>query len=83
MIKISRSHNSDIYDLASLTKIAASTLSVMKMADEKKIDMDGKLEDYLPYLKNTNKGPIMLRALMAHQARLEPWIPFYKKHYER
>jgi beta-N-acetylhexosaminidase len=70
--------NSDIYDLASLTKIAASTLSVMKMVDEKKIDIDKKLQDYLPYLKNTNKGPIILRTLMAHQARLVPWIPFYK-----
>jgi beta-N-acetylhexosaminidase len=70
--------NFDLYDLASLTKIAASTLSVMRMTDEKKIDIDGKLQDYLPYLKNTNKGPIILRAMMAHQARLEPWIPFYK-----
>jgi CubicO group peptidase (beta-lactamase class C family) len=71
-------NNFDLYDLASLTKIAASTLSVMRMTDEKKLDIDKKLQDYLPYLNNTNKGPIILRALMAHQARLEPWIPFYK-----
>ena len=71
-------NNFDLYDLASLTKIAASTLSVMRMTDEKKIDVDRKLQDYLPYLKNTNKGPIILRDLMAHQARLAPWIPFYK-----
>jgi beta-N-acetylhexosaminidase len=71
-------YNQDLYDLASLTKIAASTLSVMRMVDEKKIDIDLKLQDYLPYLKNTNKGNIILRNLMAHQARLEPWIPFYK-----
>ena len=64
--------NFDLYDLASLTKVAASTLSVMRMTDENKIDVDRKLQDYLPYLKNTNKGPIILRDLMAHQARLAP-----------
>jgi beta-glucosidase-like glycosyl hydrolase/CubicO group peptidase (beta-lactamase class C family) len=69
--------NSDLYDLASLTKIAASTLSVMRMKDEKKLDIDKPLQEYLPYLKNTNKGEIIIREMMAHQARLIPWIPFY------
>lgn len=71
-------NNFDLYDLASLTKIAASTLSVMRMADEKKLDIDRQLQDYLPYLKNSDKGGIILRSMMAHQARLKPWIPFYK-----
>jgi beta-N-acetylhexosaminidase len=71
-------NNFDIYDLASLTKVAASTLSVMRVTDEKKLDIDRKLQDYLPYLGNTDKGNIILRAMMAHQARLSPWIPFYK-----
>jgi beta-glucosidase-like glycosyl hydrolase/CubicO group peptidase (beta-lactamase class C family) len=70
--------NFDLYDLASLTKIAASTLSVMHLTDENKIDIDRQLKDYLPFLENTNKGNIVLRSMMAHQARLKPWIPFYK-----
>ncbi len=69
--------NSDIYDLASVTKVAATTVSVMKLSDEKKIDIDQKLVRYLPYLKNTNKENIVIREMMAHQARLKPWIPFY------
>lgn len=69
--------NSDIYDLASVTKIAATTVSVMKLSDEKKIDIDRQLTTYLPYLKNTNKEKIVIREMMAHQARLKPWIPFY------
>jgi len=68
----------DLYDLASLTKIAASTIAVMRLQDEGMIDIDLKLQDYLPFLKNTNKGPIIIREMMAHQARLKPWIPFYK-----
>lgn len=70
--------NMDLYDLASLTKVAASTIAIMRLADEKKIDIDRRLEDYLPSLANTDKGKIVLREMMAHQARLTPWIPFYK-----
>lgn len=67
----------DVYDLASLTKVAASTLVVMRMVDEHKIDLDKQLQTYLPYLKGSDKGEIIIREMMAHQARLTPWIPFY------
>jgi CubicO group peptidase (beta-lactamase class C family) len=69
--------NTDLYDLASITKIAASTLAVMKLSDEGKLDIDAKLVWYLPYLKGSNKEDIIIRELMAHQAQLKPWIPFY------
>ena len=69
--------NTDLYDLASITKVAATTISVMKLSDEKKLDVDHKLVWYLPYLRNTNKENIIIREMMAHQARLKPWIPFY------
>ncbi|MCX6272152.1 MAG: serine hydrolase [Bacteroidetes bacterium] len=69
----------DIYDLASLTKVAATTLAIMKLTEEGKIDPDEKLSTYLPYLKNSNKKNIIIRDIMTHQARLKPWIPFYSK----
>ncbi len=69
--------NTDLYDLASITKVAATTLSIMKLSDEKKIDIDFKLSSYLPSLKRTNKKDLIIREIMAHQARLKPWIPFY------
>lgn len=68
----------DLYDLASLTKIAATTLSVMLLQDEGRIDIDRRLVEYLPWLEGTNKSKIVIREMMAHQARLKPWIPFYK-----
>jgi beta-glucosidase-like glycosyl hydrolase/CubicO group peptidase (beta-lactamase class C family) len=68
----------DLYDIASVTKAAATTLSVMKLADEGKLDPDLTLPDYLPSLKHTNKKHITLRQMMAHQSRLKPWIPFYQ-----
>jgi beta-glucosidase-like glycosyl hydrolase/CubicO group peptidase (beta-lactamase class C family) len=70
-------HLSSIYDLASVTKVLATTLSVMRLAEEGKIDVDRHLKYYLPELDSTNKGDILIRDLMSHQARLKPWIPFY------
>jgi len=72
-----RVSNSDLYDIASLTKIAASTISVMRMADKGIIDIDQPLQKYLTYTRKTNKGSIIIREMMTHQARLKPWIPFY------
>lgn len=71
--------NSDIYDLASVTKIMASAPAIMKMVDEKKISLDGKLADYLPMTVGTNKADIVIREMLAHQAGLEAWIPFWKR----
>ncbi len=71
--------NDDIYDLASVTKIGASTPCVMKLTDEKKINVNEKLVTYLPYLKGSNKENIVIREMMAHQAGLKEWIPFWKK----
>jgi beta-glucosidase-like glycosyl hydrolase/CubicO group peptidase (beta-lactamase class C family) len=67
----------DLYDLASLTKAAASTSALMKLKEEGRIDIDQMLIHYLHYLQGTDKATIIIRNMMAHQARLKPWIPFY------
>lgn len=69
--------NTDIYDLASVTKIAASTPALMKMVEEKKIKLDDRLCYYLPELEQTNKQNIVIREMMTHQAGLRDWIPFW------
>jgi beta-glucosidase-like glycosyl hydrolase/CubicO group peptidase (beta-lactamase class C family) len=68
-----------VYDLASITKIAAATLSIMKLYDEGKIDLEAPVSQYLPELKNSNKANLRLKDIMAHRAQLIPWIPFYKE----
>lgn len=67
----------DLYDLASLTKILGTSLAVMKLSDQKRIDIDQTLVHYLPFLRETDKADIIIREMMAHQAGLKPWIPFY------
>jgi len=73
----------DIYDLASITKIASTTAAMMKLTDEKKIKLDDLLCDHLPELEGTNKMNINLREMMTHQAGLRDWIPFYLKTMKR
>lgn len=69
--------NDDLYDLASITKIAATTISLMKLKDELTIDLNEKLGTYLPQLKGSNKQDIGLREMLTHQAGLKDWIPFW------
>ena len=69
----------DIYDLASITKVAASAIAMMKLTDEKLLDIDLPLSFYLPYLKNSNKQTKVIREILAHQGQLQAWIPYYKK----
>lgn len=77
--KITGVSNSDIYDLASLTKILATTPAVMRLYEQGKIDINQPLSTYLPYLKNSNKQNAGIRDIMAHQAQFQAWIPFFKK----
>ncbi|MFW6019714.1 MAG: glycoside hydrolase family 3 N-terminal domain-containing protein [Bacteroidales bacterium] len=76
--KIRPVEKDDIYDLASVTKVAATTLALMRLYKEEKLDIDQRISKYLPALRNTNKQNLIIRDIMSHQARLQSWIPFYK-----
>jgi CubicO group peptidase (beta-lactamase class C family) len=68
----------DLYDIASCTKIFASTLAIMKLYDQGKIDLNKSLADFFPYLKGNEHGKLKLIDIMTHQAGLKAWVPFYK-----
>lgn len=68
----------DIYDIASITKIAATTLAVMKLYDQGKLNPDDSLGKFLPSLIGSNKSSLSIRDIMTHRAGLQSWIPFYK-----
>lgn len=69
----------DIYDLASITKVASTTLSLMKLVDEGKVDLDDTFGKYLPELKAEHPGHarMELRDMLTHQAGLKAFVPFY------
>lgn len=70
--------NSDLYDLASVTKILSTVSATMKLTDENKISLDSTLGSYLPdVVDSSDYAKTELREMMAHQAKFQAWIPFY------
>lgn len=74
--------NDDLYDIASVTKIAASTLMALHLHSKQQFNLNKNLGDYLPEL--TAKTPyhsVLIKDMMAHQAGFKPWIAFNKNTY--
>jgi len=65
----------DIFDVASMTKISATTMETMQLVDQGKLNVDSTIGDYLPITRKTNKNDIHVRELLEHQAGLIPDIP--------
>lgn len=68
-----------IFDLASVTKISATTISVMKLYEDGQLDLNKTLGDYIPWTRGTNKAGLLIKDLLLHQAGLTPFIVFYKE----
>ena len=66
------------YDLASVTKVSATTVSIMKLVEEGKVDINKTIGDYLPWVQGNEKAKITLKDLLLHQAGLYPYIKFYE-----
>jgi len=58
----------DLYDLASVTKVAATVPALMKMKEDGLIDTDDKLSKYLTYLKDSDKKNMIINDVLLHQA---------------
>ncbi len=68
-----------IYDLASVTKICATTISIMKLYDEGKLSLYDKIGLYIPWLRGTDKENITVHDILLHQAGLKSYIQFYRE----
>ena len=69
-----------MYDIASVTKIAASTLLAMEQHSKGKFSLDQTIGNYIPEVVGASPfAALKIREIMAHQAGLTPWIPFYKR----
>ncbi len=70
----------DIYDLASVTKITGPLPALMKLVDEKKLDLDTPFSNYWkPWAKRKDKKDLTLRQILSHQAGLVPYIIFLER----
>ncbi len=59
-----------IYDVASLTKVVGTTAAVMILFDEKKIDLDERVVNYLPTFNGGEKDKVTIRQLLTHTSGL-------------
>ncbi|HVW96474.1 MAG TPA: serine hydrolase [Mucilaginibacter sp.] len=69
----------DIFDIASMTKISATTMEAMQLTDQGKLNIDSTLGYYLPLARKTNKNDLTIREVLEHQAGLIPDIPTFDK----
>jgi CubicO group peptidase (beta-lactamase class C family) len=69
--------NETIYDIASVTKVAATLQAVMFLEERGMIGLDEKISTYLPELKGTNKEDLRIREILLHRAGLLSFMPFW------
>lgn len=68
---------SDLYDLASMTKAAATVPAIMKLYDDKKLSLQTPLSSYIKQLQHTDKNQITIRQALFHETGLTSFIPYY------
>jgi CubicO group peptidase (beta-lactamase class C family) len=69
---------SDLWDLASVTKVSAGTASLMLLDSRGLFDPDKTLGYYLPWYRHSDKGGMLMREMLAHQSGLIAFIPFWR-----
>jgi beta-glucosidase-like glycosyl hydrolase/CubicO group peptidase (beta-lactamase class C family) len=71
----------DVYDVASVTKVAATLPLVMRMVDEKIVDINNPLSNYISMYSNSNKKNLKIKDILLHQSGLPSWTPFHYKYF--
>ncbi|HBX62705.1 MAG TPA: hypothetical protein DEG63_06390 [Flavobacteriaceae bacterium] len=69
----------DLYDVASVTKVTATLPLLMMEVNEGKLNLDQTIGEIDNDAKNSNKSSLKVREVLAHQAGLKPWIGFYNE----
>ncbi len=69
----------DLYDLASVTKVTSALPALMRGQSEGWFDVEKTLGDYLPELRGTNKADLVIKEVLAHQARLQAYFLYWEE----
>lgn len=65
------------FDLASVTKVMATTFALMLPVDRGEMDLDAPVWRYLPDFRGGGKDAITPRHLLSHTSGLQQWVPTY------
>lgn len=66
-----------VFDLASVTKVMATTMAVMLLVDRGEVDLDAPIRRYLPEFSAGLKSTITVEQLLTHRSGLAQWTPMY------
>ncbi len=72
-----------LFDLASLTKPLVTSLAVLELVDEGRIDLDDPVAKHLPAFGARGKETVTVRHLLTHSSGLKPWRPYHELLMER
>lgn len=67
------------FDLASLTKVIATTTAVMLLVEEERLRLEEPIVTFFPNLRGTPKADITVRDLLIHASGLRPFVPFHTR----
>ena len=70
---------SDVYDIASLTKILSTLPILIQEIDKGEFLFDNTLGSLSSKFKNTNKENLTFLEIMSYQSGIIPWVPFYQE----
>lgn len=72
-------NDSTLYDMASLTKVVATTTAAMLMEEDGKLDIERTVVSYLPEFNDPEKAPITVRMLLTHTSGMKQFQFLYRE----
>ncbi len=69
--------NDSVFDVASITKLGATTLAVAVLVAQSKVELDAPLSRWLPSFGVRGKDRVTVRELLGHRSGLPAWSPFF------
>ena len=72
--------NDTVFDLASLTKVIATTSVVMRLVERGTLALNQPIRELIPDWRGTDRDQVTLRSLLTHSSGLTAWLPFYRDH---
>jgi serine-type D-Ala-D-Ala carboxypeptidase len=69
-----------LFDLASLTKVIATTSLVMRLAERGTLALNQPIRKWILDWRGTDRDEVTLRSLLTHSSGLTAWLPFYRDH---
>jgi len=69
-----------VFDLASLTKVMATTTLAMRAVDDRRLSLDDEVSRWIPEWQGDDRASVTIRDLLSHSSGLTAYLPFFRDH---